>query len=62
MYKALNNQALSHLKDPVAPLIIPTEHFVVKMQAYLWFLDFPKLEWEAELSAIVSCGTSSQFV
>lgn len=55
MYKALNNQALSHLKDPVAPLIINiTEHFVVKMLAYLWFLDFPKLEWEAELSAIVS--------
>ena len=33
------------------------------MQAYLWFPEFPKVEWEVEPLAIklLSCGTSSQF-
>ena len=32
------------------------------MQGYLWFPEFPKVEWEAEPLALklLSCGTSSQ--
>ena len=39
------------------------EHSTFKLEAYLWFLDFPKVEWEAELSVIMPlhCGTISTF-
>ncbi|MGL4878619.1 hypothetical protein, partial [Paraclostridium dentum] len=42
--------------------IILADHFDLRMQAYLWFPEFPKVEWEAEPLAIklLSCGTSSQ--
>lgn len=38
------------------------EHFAIKLQAYLWFLQFLKVEWEAEPSAfrLLSCGSDSQ--
>ena len=36
-----------------------TEHFGLRLQAYLWSLEVPKVEWEAEPSAF-SFGSSSR--
>ena len=54
-YEALNDQAPSYLKD-----LIVTEHFALRLQVYLWFPEFLKVEWEAEPSVIrpLSFGTS----
>ena len=43
--------------------IFQTEHFALRLQVYLWFPEFLKLEWEAEPSVIrpLSCETSFQF-
>ena len=43
--------------------IFPTEHFTLRLQVYLWFPEFLKVEWEAEPSVIMSlsCGTSCLF-
>jgi len=53
-YKALNDQAISYLKDLI--VIYP-----LRLQVYLWFL---KVEWEAEPSVNrpLSCGTSCQSI
>ena len=39
--------------------IFPIEHFVLKSKAYLWFPEFLKVEWEAELSVIKFPAPSS---
>ena len=31
---------------------MPREHSALRLQAYIWFLEFPKEEWEAEPSVI----------
>lgn len=53
----MNNQALSQLKD----LIILTEHFALRLQAYLWLLEFSKVELEIETCRALFCETSSKF-
>ena len=32
--------------------IFSTEHFALKLQVYLWFPEFLKVEWEAEPSVV----------
>ena len=32
--------------------IFPTEHFTLRLQVYLWFPEFLKVEWAAEPSVI----------
>jgi len=32
--------------------IFPTEHFALRLQVYLWFPEFLKVEWEVEPSVI----------
>ena len=51
-----------YLKDLIVSYL-PTEHFALRLQAYLWFLEFSKVEWEAEPSVIRPpyCETGCQF-
>ena len=63
-YEVLLRQGLapSYLKE-----LIGTYHpnrAVFSETAGLWFLEFPKVEWEAEASVfrLLSCATSSQLV
>ena len=44
--------------------IFPTEHFALKLQVFLWFPEFLKVEWEAEPSVIkpLSCGPSYHYI
>lgn len=53
-----------HLHIPKTSLchIISMEHFPLRPQAYLWFLDFLKVEYKAEKITWQSCGTSFQFL
>ena len=57
-YKALNGLAPSYLIVPYYPT-----RALCSQNAYMWFLKSPKVEWEAEPSAIklLSCGTIFQF-
>ena len=50
-YKALNGQAPSYLKEFIVPYY-PTRTLRSQHAAYWWLLRSPKVEWEAEPSAI----------
>ena len=50
-YKALNNRAPSYLKDLIIRYLY-LMHFALKLQVYLLFPEFLKVEWEAEPSVI----------
>jgi len=57
-YKALNDQVPSYLKDLIVRYF--PNKALLKLQVYLWFPEFLKVEWESEPSVIrpLSCGTS----